>query len=559
MATIVNVLQDLYDWDGTGDLYLNADLEINTSNYTRGEYFPLTMQDGAKVYGNLHTITFNDIGLFDGLFKPAINATISIRSLMMVRTGSGQTGGDGGYLIGSTYNQNISGWTCDVTNVGGKNIQVASGFVGGIAGKCHYTSTLNLTGCYVQGTSVSGGGGGLVGHLHNGTITNCFTNFNAIAGGGLVGRASGTIVLNKVYVVGEVGGTGGQSGYFVTVQSGCNLTVTNCAHFGNLNPDLNLCAALVYNLSSGATVNISNFWAKDTSVIFNATDDALTDGKEIFNFLDGAEATTAQWEAVVTYDSATVGNTATVTSVSTALLDNTFANTTDDNWTYNGTDYRLTYFLDNGEWNDSTYTSATDSALLGDPHIKPMEGEEYDLDYLGYVKCFDNHNNNRLIVNGFIGNGDNRDHKKTYFKKIFVKHNENYMIINTGFRGRFCEVELCKGMSFAQKELQLDRNVRRKCKNIRCRYTTFNKSDHSHDQKGHYVLRAVRNTIILTIDADIKYEIHIQNVDKKNQHPANVKINLEHKDNISNYTGCLVRNTELNKIKLNNIFETNEN
>jgi len=112
------------------------------------------------------------------------------------------------------------------------------GIVGSLVG---YVKDGTITGCYVEGGSVSGRNrvGGLVGVVEEnyyGTITNCYSSA-AVSGdayvGGLVGRNYDGAISN-CYSTGSVTGTGGVSGLVGGNDGG---TITNCYSSGNITGD----------------------------------------------------------------------------------------------------------------------------------------------------------------------------------------------------------------------------------------------------------------------------------------------------------------------------------
>ena len=200
---------------------------------------------------------------------------------------------------------------------------------------------------------------------------------------------------------------------------------------------------------------------------------------------------------------------------------------------------------------------------IGDPHITTIFGNNYKFDYIGPFRLFDNNDSdpkNRLIINGLsIRGSKKRWQRKQYIRKLYIQHGDNYIYINTGFRGTKAHVLENNGIKYTDEELSFNKDAK-----IHCFFCGSNFDldgfengsikEHLKRNKRHIILRPIRNklTIKININSDL-FIINIININEFNLQPCRIEL-LPYSTNINNFTGCLIhrkysKNSPLDDIK----------
>jgi len=216
-------------WLGSGDandpyqIWTAADMQAIGGSAYLGAHFELMADIDLSAYTGT---SFNKIGNFTGVFD-GNGHTIS--NFTYTSTGTDHIG---------LFSLSIG--PGKIKDLGLINPIVDAGTgskVGSLVGE-QWGGTSGITGCYVEGGSVSGNShvGGLVGYNEYGVITNCYST-GSVSGttnvGGLVGWSNDyTVVITNCYSTASVSGVS-EVGGLVGKNSG-NSTVTNCYSEGRI-------------------------------------------------------------------------------------------------------------------------------------------------------------------------------------------------------------------------------------------------------------------------------------------------------------------------------------
>jgi len=203
-------------------------------------------------------------------------------------------------------------------------------------------------------------------------------------------------------------------------------------------------------------------------------------------------------------------------------------------------------------WETSTGLLNLTISAAGDPHIKTLEGEYYEFDYLGSFRLLeDTINGEKLIINGKAEPGPARWKTNQYIKKLFIQKGENYILIDMGFRGEEVTVLEEKGFIYTEKELDFHKDAKRY--SLTSGYKTTSRTEPVTED----LPRFIRNKINFTIDDNNKKSLiffEISNVNEYNLQPCRLHIKL---DNYNVYSkkskGCLISRLHAPASKLNDI------
>lgn len=555
-TTIVGTFTELKQWDGSGTLLLSGNITVTAADLVG--YTPITLQDGAVVDGNRQTINFDGNGTaitgFTGLFNIDDNNSVEIKKLLLYHTGSVSYANNCGALITDCYGGTWkSGFTINVSDVGALGTYTIPEGGGGLIGRTTISAhTTNLTNCYSLGNVTNSYSGGLVKYMYNGTIQNCFTTgiVTGLYTGGLVSEVRGNTDIYDCYTTGNVDSTGNVPAYpygcgaVCVIVGNSTLTIRNFYHSGNLSSNQSAwVAGLVGDITNGSTLDIDNIAVRYATKIIPDTSETENTARIIGKL--GLTGTLETNSNLLAYNSLTAP-----TTYANAMADSNVLTSNTNVWIDDDIDYgyRLTNFT-TGTWVvDTNYNNNYDpvffgAAALGDPHVIPFIGHKYDLELRGSVRYFDNcYKKDRLIINAFSDIGDGRDKSMDYFRKVVIFRNNNYLMLDLGFRGEKVKIIDNKGFDVKETELKLNKSVRRKCEI--CEYSTWNNKDMSHNNEEHLVKPAVRNQLVIefSIEGDNDYLIAFENVNQENSNPCGVYLNIKNKGKISNYFGPVIKN-----------------
>ena len=194
------------DWDSHFKLMADIDLgsytgdSFNIIGGNLGKFEGVFDGNGKKIYNFTYTSVFPNIHI-KGIFKHLDGANAEIKDLGLV-------------------NPNLNGGT-------GTEVGVLVGRLSGSG---------SISGCYVEGGSVSGGStvGGLVGLIQNGTISNCYATCDVSGNndyvGGLIGENEDDVTISNSYAKGTVSGDSYVGGFV----GGNNGTLSDCYATGDV-------------------------------------------------------------------------------------------------------------------------------------------------------------------------------------------------------------------------------------------------------------------------------------------------------------------------------------
>jgi hypothetical protein len=204
------------------------------------------------------------------------------------------------------------------------------------------------------------------------------------------------------------------------------------------------------------------------------------------------------------------------------------------------------------DWRTSTGLSFLTSSAAGDPHIKTLNEEFYEFDYLGAFRLLeDTIDGENLIINALSEPGPTRWEKNQYIRKLFIQKGEKHMLVDLGFRGEQVKVIEENGFEYTEEKLEFHKNAKRY--SLTTNYKTKSRKVPVSDT----LPELIRNQISFTINDKHKsplLSVELSNVNEFNLQPCRVNINLAKKDGCSkNAKGCLVSRFHANASKLNDI------
>ena len=177
-------------------------------------------------------------------------------------------------------------------------------------------------------------------------------------------------------------------------------------------------------------------------------------------------------------------------------------------------------------------------ATCGDPHIKALNGLDYDFRYEGYMRYFECDD---LIINVECAKGDEKWENLEYFRKMYLNHEGKELILDLGFRGKPVSVLKNDGFDIIEKKLEINANANRFCGTCRGWKSNEESRCTRHIKKyGHNIGELVRNSISLCVKNknNDKFIINAENVNKQNLQPC--ALNMGIKANSENIAGLAV-------------------
>ena len=208
-------------------------------------------------------------------------------------------------------------------------------------------------------------------------------------------------------------------------------------------------------------------------------------------------------------------------------------------------------------WNFSTsgFASYLSGSAHGDPHITTLTGDHYEFDYLGAFRLFeDTIQGNKIIINGLSEKGPGRWSKKQYIQKLYIQHNQKYILVDMGFRGSPVKVLENNQMDYTEEELPFNSEAKR---------YSFNSTYRTQDQDEPItedLPALIRNQFSLLINSEKTLvnimHITLQNVNQYNLQPCRFSFNSTKITDKAK--GCLVDRKYAPVSKLLTIKDTHE-
>tara|TARA_B100001063_G_C16777954_1_gene567400 strand:- start:3366 stop:4715 length:1350 start_codon:yes stop_codon:yes gene_type:complete len=204
------------------------------------------------------------------------------------------------------------------------------------------------------------------------------------------------------------------------------------------------------------------------------------------------------------------------------------------------------------DWITSTGLTFLSVSAAGDPHIKTLDGECYEFNYLGAFRLLEDIiDGEKLIINALSEPGPTRWKKNQYIRKLFIQQGEKYMLVDLGFRGEKVKILEEKGFFYTEENLKFHRKAKRY--SLTSNYKTKSRKVPVSDT----LPGLIRNKISFTIDDKNKNPLlffELSNVNEFNLQPCRVNINLARKDVCSkNAKGCLISRKHANASKIKDI------
>jgi len=224
------------------------------------------------------------------------------------------------------------------------------------------------------------------------------------------------------------------------------------------------------------------------------------------------------------------------------------------------TGYAPTTEFDEEDWdivvdNVSVLLSHLQARAVGDPHITTLTGDHYEFDYLGAFRLFeDTIQGNKIIINGLSEKGPGRWSKKQYIQKLYIQHNQKYILVDMGFRGSPVKVLENYQMDYTEEDLPFDSEAKR---------YSFNSTYRTQDQDEPVtedLPTLIRNQFSLLINSEKTLvnimHITLQNVNQYNLQPCRFSFTLNKITDKAK--GCLVDRKYAPVSKLLTIKDTKE-
>lgn len=184
------------------------------------------------------------------------------------------------------------------------------------------------------------------------------------------------------------------------------------------------------------------------------------------------------------------------------------------------------------EWrpSDSINTNNLTGSAVGDPHILTIYGKHYDFNHIGYLRYFDNcDENDRLIINIKSDKGDyKRWNNNEYIREVFISYNNKKILINTGFRDK--KVKVINNIGFIYEENKLEFYPFAKRYAVNSFFSSSNDDEINEfirQNPDNMVPELVRNIVKVKINKT--FTITIENVNKYNLQPCRIKLLINNK------------------------------
>ena len=157
----------------------------------------------------------------------------------------------------------------------------------------------------------------------------------------------------------------------------------------------------------------------------------------------------------------------------------------------------------------------------GDPHVVTLSNKKYD--FHGDNLFYRFYESDSLIINVKCESGSNKFKKLDYFRRVYVKYNNEYAILNMGWRGEKVSIIENTGIEFISKKMKLNKNLKRRCEICLDWESNDTNLCNKHIQRyNHPVPKLMRNTLILKTENEM---ISFQNINRNNGHPCSIIIN----------------------------------
>ena len=212
---------------------------------------------------------------------------------------------------------------------------------------------------------------------------------------------------------------------------------------------------------------------------------------------------------------------------------------------------------DQSHWQFGTDDSNLTASAAGDPHICTLFGENYEFDYLGYIRLFDNQHvrsgddNDLIIINGEVKQGPGRWAHRQYIQKLFIYNAGKTMIVDLGFRGSKVTIEHNDGIDYNECDLDFNDKAQRYCFDCSKKhyFSTTDPNISCEIDSSHNLPPLVRNQIKFNLCGSeedtkqnkIELSVTLENVNEYNLQPCRLSIDVGN-DGIDREaaSGCLV-------------------
>jgi hypothetical protein len=182
------------------------------------------------------------------------------------------------------------------------------------------------------------------------------------------------------------------------------------------------------------------------------------------------------------------------------------------------------------------------TGVAGDPYISTLCKETYcyDENYT-FVRLFDNCvNNDRIIINGKIGNGIAHWADNKYMQEIYISYKNKRLHVNLGWRGQAVSIIENNGFTVNEETLAFNEKGNSYCYDCRLKFKGACIEMHREEQ-GHTIPDLVRNkyTVSFTDTDDLVYTLTFENVNEYNTQPGRFNMLLSSYANKASYSGLI--------------------
>ena len=182
-----------------------------------------------------------------------------------------------------------------------------------------------------------------------------------------------------------------------------------------------------------------------------------------------------------------------------------------------------------------------------------LKGEHYDFNHIGYLRYFDNCEENRLFINIKTDHGDYERWKNNdYIRQVFNKLLWQKIVLDTGFRGKPVKILLNQGFEIYENKLEFNPSAYRYAG-----YSKYKSRVESRIQRylkrfpNDVVPEFVRNSILVIVNKDVR--MIIENVNEYNLQPCRIQLYINSHSNYNNWEGLVVDRKWAHSSILNNI------